>query len=96
MLRDLPPVIYYESDYVAPEPKIGRPEDVTIRVEDGVYLLEGDWLALVARDINFDDFEARSFFERTLRKSGIFDRLEEMAIQEGDTVIIYNLELNSR
>ena len=92
MLRDLPPVVYYESDYIAPEPKLDRPEDVSICQEDGVFILEGDWLALIARDINFDDYESRTYFERTLRKSGIFDRLEEMGIQEGDTVSIYNLE----
>ena len=27
-----------------------------------------------------------------LRESGLFDRLEEMGIQDGDTVSLYNLE----
>jgi len=92
LLRTLPPVKYFESEYVAPEPKTGKPEDVVITVEDGVYNLDGDWLWVIARDINFSDYESRMHFERTLRKSGIFERLEKMGIQEGDTVRIYNLE----
>ncbi|NLM61819.1 MAG: Obg family GTPase CgtA [Clostridiales bacterium] len=92
MLRTLPPIQYYESEYTPPEQELPSPEDVTIRVEDGTYILEGDWLLRVARDINFEDHEARIHFERTLRRSGIFDRLKEMGIQNGDTVSIYNLE----
>ncbi|MGI6577546.1 MAG: GTPase ObgE [Eubacteriales bacterium] len=91
-LRTLPPIQYYESEYTAPEQKLPVPDDVTVRVEDGTYILEGDWLMLVARDINFEDHEARIHFERTLRRSGIFERLEKMGIQNGDTVRIYNLE----
>lgn len=92
MLRTLPPIQYYESEYIPPAQELPNPDDVTIRVEDGTYILEGDWLLLVARDINFEDYEARIHFERTLRKSGIFDRLKEMGIQNGDTVSIYNIE----
>ena len=94
MLRTLPPIQYYESEYIPPAQELPNPDDVTIRVEDGTYILEGDWLLLVARDINFEDYEARIHFERTLRKSGIFDRLKEMGIQNGDTVSIIILSLN--
>lgn len=93
-LKTLPPVQYYESTYIEPEPELESPEDITITVEDDVYILEGAWLTLVARDINFDDYEARLHFERRLRQAGIFKRLEEMGIEEGNTVSIYNLEFD--
>ena len=32
------------------------------------------------------------YFDRQLRKSGLFDRLEEQGIQDGDTVSIYDYE----
>ncbi|MBP3520587.1 MAG: DUF1967 domain-containing protein, partial [Oscillospiraceae bacterium] len=32
------------------------------------------------------------WFERKLRESGLYDRLEDMGIQDGDVVCLYNLE----
>ena len=32
------------------------------------------------------------WFEKALRESGLFQRLEEMGIQDGDIVSMYNLE----
>ena len=81
----------FEADYVPPEPTVEGAEDVVIRKEDGVWHLEGDWLRRVAATVNFSDYESRMFFDRALRKAGIFDRLEQMGIQEKDTVCIYDL-----
>ena len=44
--------------------------------------------------INFDDYESRMYFDRQLRKSGLFDRLEEQGIEDGDTVSIYDFEFD--
>ena len=43
-------------------------------------------------NVNFGDYESRNWFDKMLRSSGLFDRLEEMGIQDGDTVSLYNLE----
>ena len=40
----------------------------------------------------FDDYESRNYFDSMLRKCGLFTRLEEMGINDGDTVNIYDLE----
>ncbi len=93
-LETLPPVEHYEPEYVAPEVTLGRPEDVEITVEDGVYYLEGEWLDRVGRDVNFDDLENRLWFERMLRESGMFRRLEKAGIKEGDAVVIGELEFD--
>ena len=42
--------------------------------------------------MNFSDYESRMFFDRMLRNSGVYDRLEELGINEGDTVSIFDLE----
>ena len=91
MLAQLPPPKVFEVDYIPPEPKLEGAEDVLIRREDGIWHLEGDWLRRVAATVNFSDYESRMFFDRALRKAGIFDRLEQMGIQEKDTVCIYDL-----
>ena len=91
MLAQLPPPKMFEADYIPPEPTVEGAEDVVIRRDDGIWHLEGDWLRRVAATVNFSDYESRMFFDRTLRKAGIFDRLEQMGIQEKDTVCIYDL-----
>lgn len=42
--------------------------------------------------VDMDDYESLQYFQRVLRLSGIIDKLEEMGVQEGDTVSILNFE----
>ena len=44
--------------------------------------------------VNIEDEESLGYFQRVLRQSGIIDRLEEMGINEGDTVSILNFEFD--
>jgi GTP-binding protein len=39
-----------------------------------------------------DDYESLQYFQRVLRVSGIIAQLEEMGVQEGDTVSILDFE----
>jgi GTP-binding protein len=41
-----------------------------------------------------DDYESLQYMQRVLRDSGVFDRLEEMGIQENDTVDILGFEFD--
>ena len=93
-LQDLPPIREYQ-----PEPpdreallKEAKPNQFTVRVEDGVYIVEADWLMHVLGMVDMDDYESLQYFQRVLRLSGIIDRLEELGIQEGDTVSILNFQ----
>lgn len=62
--------------------------------EDGVYVVEADWLVKVLGMVNLEDEESLGYFQRVLRQSGIIDKLEEMGINEGDTVSILNFEFD--
>ncbi len=91
-LRTLPPVTVYEPEYVEPEVEVGDPSALEIEHYGSTWLVTGTWLERLVQNINFDDYEARNYFDLQLRKSGLFARLEEMGIQDGDTVDIYDLE----
>ncbi len=91
-LAKLPPVIVYEPEYVKPLAEAGAVEDLKIERFDDVWSVSGKWMEQLLGDINFEDYESRMYFDRQLRKSGLFQRLEQMGIQEGDTVSIYDLE----
>ena len=91
-LSTLPPVTIYEPEYVKPVEAAGTPEELEIDHYGNTWLITGKWLEHLIMDINFDDYEARNHFDLLLRRSGLFKRLEEMGIQDGDTVDIYDLQ----
>ena len=91
-LKSLPPVTIYEPEYVAPMPLAGDPKELVIEHLGNTWLVTGTWLENLIYDINFDDYEARNYFDLLLRRSGLFDRLEAMGIQDGDTVDIYDMQ----
>ena len=95
MLSTLPPVEQYEPEPVAVKPveEFGKTH-VDIRVEDGVYFVEGEWLLKLISTVNFDDYESLQYFQRVLINTGVIDALREAGIQEGDTVSMYDLEFD--
>ena len=93
-LRELPPVIVYEPEYVKPLAEAGEADDLNIEHMDDLWVISGKWLQQLISDINFADYESRMYFDRQLRKSGLFERLEAMGIEDGDTVSIYDFEFD--
>jgi GTP-binding protein len=91
-LRTLPPVTIYEPEYVAPVAVAGSPEDLVIEHLGSTWVITGAWLERLIMDINFDDYESRNYFDMQLRKCGLFSRLEEMGIQDGDVVDIFDFQ----
>ena len=91
-LADLPPITVYEPTYVERPPQVDMSQPLTITHEDDVWLVEGPWLERLMANVNFGDYESRNWFDKMLRESGLFQRLEEMGIEDGDTVSMYNLE----
>ena len=93
-LAALPPVTIYEPEYVKPLAEAGDANELQIERYDDLWVVSGKWLQKLLNDINFDDYESRMYFDRQLRKSGLFDRLEEQGIEDGDTVSIYDFEFD--
>ncbi len=94
-LAKLPPILRFEPE---PEPlppaeELGR-RQVTVTPQDGVFVVEADWLLPVLRSINFDDYESLQYFQRVLIQTGVIDALREAGVQEGDTVSLYDLEFD--
>lgn len=91
-LRELPPITVYEPEYVKPLPQAGDPRELEIDHYGDTWVVSGAWMERLLGDVNFDDYESRNYFDRQLRKCGLFDRLEELGIWDGDTVSIYDWE----
>ena len=92
-LEELPPVIVYEPEFV-PEP-VDKPvteDTIVYRRMNEYYIVEGEWIDRLFASINFDDYESRQYLDRRLRAAGVFDKLEEMGIKDGDPVVIGEME----
>lgn len=93
LLATLPPVKRYE-----PEPAPAVPmenvnsNEVSIKKENGVFTIEGDWLKQTMQSVNFADEDSLRYFENVLEKTGVTDALRSAGIQEGNTVSIYGFE----
>ena len=94
-LSVLPPVKQFEAQPLTQEElddKLISKKDFRVTVEDGVYFVEAEWLLDILRTANMDDYSSLQYFQNVLRTSGIIDKLEEMGIEEGDTVSIFDFE----
>ena len=93
-LAVLPPVKVFEPEYVPQPATVDTSEPLQIELSDDghTWLVEGPWLQRLMGNINFNDYESRMYFDRTLRDSGLFVQLEELGIQDGDTVSMYDFE----
>ena len=90
----LPPVTVYEPEYEEEAAGELIPTDITARKEDGVWFVEGAWLRRLMEGINLDDRESMNYFDRTLRQNGIYDKMRELGIADGDVVDLYDLEFD--
>ncbi len=97
-LDKLPPVKRYEAVPLTLE-EIARLDEqkhsfTVEKAEDGVYIVNAEWLAPILSTVNMEDYESLQYFQRVLRSSGIIDELERQGIQEDDVVAIYDFEFN--
>lgn len=95
-LEKLPPVISYEAE-AAPAEELddSGADGVTVRRDDdGAYVCEGAWLERLVGRVNLGDRESAMYFERSLNRGGIIDKLRESGCREGDTVRMYGMEFD--
>ncbi len=94
MLRELPPMLVYECEYEPEDAYVGASHDTTIRRENDTFYVEGEWLYNLVGQVNFEDYESLNFFQRVLKKSGVFELLEQKGCTDGMTVSIYDFEFD--
>ena len=96
-LDTLPPVKRYEAVPLTAEELAAIDEQkrsFTVTKQDGVYIVDAEWLAPILSVVNMEDYESLQYFQRVLRSSGIINELERQGIQEDDLVSIFDFEFN--
>lgn len=96
-LKELPPIKQYTPEPMTQQEldeAVGADRRFEIEFSDDVYYIDAPWLEYIMRNLNMDDYESLQYFQLTLRTSGIIDKLEEMGINDGDTVDIFGFRFD--
>ena len=91
-LQELPPVFIYEPEFVEAVEDTGGTRDWTVEKVEDYYVVSGAWVDKIMGSVNVDDYESRQYMDRMLKSAGVYEKLEEMGVQEGDFVVIGDLE----
>lgn len=94
MLAKLPETVFVEESDGKVIYKAQEEEPFTIRKDNDAFVVDGNWARRLVMSTNFDSYESLQYFQRSLKRKGVIDKLEEMGIDEGDTVRIYDFEFD--
>ena len=70
-----------------------KEDDWTIKEEDGVFIVSGRAVQRLMGRVNIEDNESMYYLQKCLKNMGIDDKLREMGVCEGDTVMLEDWEL---
>ncbi len=92
---DKTPVVF-EQEYFPEEHSSISNEPYTVEYdpEEKEYVVEGPRIERMLGYTNLDSEKGFAFFQNFLKDNGILEQLEELGIQEGDTVRLYGLSFD--
>lgn len=82
----------FDEDYVFIEDDLEKESEITVKKEDGMYIVEGDFIERLMESTYFDNPDSLRYFQEILRKKGIIDKLKELGINENESVFISDYE----
>lgn len=90
---DQTPVVFEREFFPEDRVKQEEPYDVW-KEEENLYVVEGPRIERMLGYTNLDSEKGFQFFQNFLKDNGILEKLEELGIQEGDTVRMYGLSFD--
>ena len=93
LLKELP-----KEELVEVEEKVvytleEKQDQWSIKEEDGVFIITGKAVERLMGRVNIEENESLYYLQKSLKNMGIEDKLKQMGVCEGDTVIIAGWEL---
>lgn len=90
---DRTPVIF-EREFFPEDLKLSNEPFEVWKEEGNIYVVEGPRIERMLGYTNLESEKGFVFFQNFLRDNGILEKLEELGIQEGDTVRMYGLQFD--
>ena len=81
--------VVFEQEYFPEDELIYEELPYTVELEDGMYIVEGPKIEKMLGYTNLDSEKGFAFFQNFMKNNGILEELEELGIEDGDTVKIY-------
>ena len=96
LLEELPDeTILFEPEYTIISPQDEPMESITVTMDEpGVYRVEGPKVERMLGYTKKEKKKGFEFFQKFMKTNKVLERLEELGIEEGDTVKLYNLEFD--
>lgn len=82
--------LYTEDDFFVEVEK--GPAQIEYNMDGEVYVVTGEPVERLVYSTNFDDDESLRHFQSVLMQKGVFEKLKEMGIEDGDTVRVEDIE----
>lgn len=82
--------LYSEDDFFVEVDK--GPAQIEYNMDGDVYVVTGEPVERLVYSTNFDDDESLRHFQSVLMQKGVFEKLKEMGIEDGDTVRVEDIE----
>ena len=93
ILKDLPKEDLFEYEEKIVYTLKDKEQEWTARKEGDIFIVEGRAVDRLMGRINIEDNESMYYFHKCLKNMGIDDKLKELGICDGDTVLISDWEL---
>ena len=94
MLKDAEEVDLFDEEDIYDETKVisQNIDEIKVYKENDIFIVEGNRLEKLIYSVDFEDMESIRYFQSIMEKTGVFDKLRSIGVQDGDTVRIYDLE----
>lgn len=93
-LQKLPAPVRYEPEYVPQKPETGSRTFTAEKLADGVFAIDAPWLERILDGSDMDDWESLQYFQRQLESGGVLEKLQQLGVQENDTIKIGDYEFD--
>lgn len=92
VLTELPPVEEIETYDINDEILMDNKPEFNYHYSGGIYEVSGEGVDRLMYSTSFENYESMRNFDSMLRKKGIIQKLLELGLKEGDTVLIGDVE----
>ena len=65
-----------------------------VRDEDGAFVVIGDLVKMLSRNVVLDDMDSMAYMQKILRDKGVIKKLREQGAVDGDTVVMGDIEFD--
>lgn len=96
LLKELPEEpTEFEQEYFFEREEEESGESIVVSMEEpGVFTVEGPKVERMLGYTNLESEKGFEFFQKFMKENNVLSRLEELGIEEGDTVKVYQLEFD--